>query len=62
VDNNNIYEEMVRHFSILKNNLKEIYQKQELIKNNLKNLSELNPTKNSLNIANEVEKIVRRMQ
>ncbi len=53
---------MVRHFSILKNNLKEIYQKQELIKNNLQNLSEMNPTKNSLNIANEVEKIVRRMQ
>lgn len=53
---------MVRHFSILKNNLKEIYEKQEKIKGNLQSLSELNPTKNNLNIANEVEKIVRRMQ
>jgi len=62
VDNNNIYEEMVRHFSILKNNLKEIYEKQEVIKKSLQSLSEMNPTKKNLNIANEVEKIVRRMQ
>lgn len=52
----------MRHFSILKNNLKEIYIKQEQIKGDLECLSELAPTKNNLNIANEVEKMMMRRQ